>query len=152
MAKTGLLSPLRVGRETKPGRLSDGGGLYLQIKPTGSKSWLFRWKVDGKTRMMGLGPFPDVSLAAARDKATAMRALRHNGVDPHEAREAARLKQRLEVAQAITFRQCADTYISSHEAEWRTTSIGNSGATPSPTMPTPTLGGCRSVPSRRGWY
>jgi hypothetical protein len=119
MAKTGLLSPLRVGRETKAGRLSDGGGLYLQIKPSGTKSWLWRYKVDGKTRMLGLGPFPDVSLAAAREKAAAMRALRHSGVDPHNAREATRLRQKLEAAQSITFRQCADAYISGHEGDWK---------------------------------
>jgi hypothetical protein len=50
MAKTGLLSPLRAGRETKPGRYGDGGGLYLQVKPSGAKSWLFRYKQRAPSR------------------------------------------------------------------------------------------------------
>lgn len=119
MAKTGLLSPLRVGRETKPGRYGDGGGLYLQIKPGGSKSWLFRYKVDGKSRMDGLGAFPEVSLAAARDKAAALRGLRANRLDPREVREADRRRQKLEAAQTLLFRDAAEALIASREAEWK---------------------------------
>ena len=47
----------------KPGRHSDGGGLYLNVSPSGSKTWLFMWARDGKRREMGLGSYPVVSLA-----------------------------------------------------------------------------------------
>jgi integrase len=119
MAKTGLLSPLRVGRETKPGRYGDDGGLYLQIKPSGSRSWLFRYKQDGKTRMFGLGAFPDVSLAGARKKAEALRGMLGNDVDPHRARDADKQRQLLEAARAITFKEGAKTYLQTHEGGWK---------------------------------
>ncbi|HEY5816837.1 MAG TPA: Arm DNA-binding domain-containing protein, partial [Mesorhizobium sp.] len=51
---------------TKPGMLGDGGGLYLDIKLSGAKSWAFIWKQDGKRREMGLGAYPAVKLAFAR--------------------------------------------------------------------------------------
>ena len=41
---------------SKPGMLGDGGGLYLDVKPSGAKSWAFVWKRDGRRREMGLGP------------------------------------------------------------------------------------------------
>ena len=51
--------------------LHDGGGLYLRITPTRAKSWVFRFQIAGKRRDMGLGPYPDVTLAEAREKAAA---------------------------------------------------------------------------------
>jgi len=119
MAKTGLLIPLQVGREANPGRYCDGGGLYLQVKPGGSKSWLFRYKVEGKSRMIGLGAFPDVSLSSARKKAEALRGLRGNNIDPHTAREKERERVRLEAARAMTFQQCAETFVASREVGWK---------------------------------
>ena len=58
---------------TKPGRHSDGGGLYLNVSKTGAKSWLFMYKVAGRRREMGLGPARDVPLALARELASAAR-------------------------------------------------------------------------------
>ncbi|WP_296943849.1 Arm DNA-binding domain-containing protein [uncultured Massilia sp.] len=63
------LSPLEVSKKTKPGYYGDGAGLWLQVSPTGSKSWIFRYTIAGKQREMGLGPFHAVSLAEARTKA-----------------------------------------------------------------------------------
>jgi hypothetical protein len=51
----------------------DGAGLYLQIKPGGARSWIYRFTLDGRTRDMGLGALADVSLVKARDKASAAR-------------------------------------------------------------------------------
>ena len=47
----------------KPGRYGDGNGLYLMVKPSGSKSWVLRTVVSGRRRDMGLGGYPLVSLA-----------------------------------------------------------------------------------------
>ncbi|MEW4397484.1 Arm DNA-binding domain-containing protein [Agrobacterium tumefaciens] len=68
----------------KAGRHSDGGGLYLNVTPAGSKSWLYMWTVDGKRREMGLGPYPSVTLANARSKASDARQAVAEGRDPIE--------------------------------------------------------------------
>jgi len=62
----------------------DGAGLYLQIKPGGARSWIYRFRLNGRTRDMGLGALADVSLVKARDKASAARALVNDGIDPIE--------------------------------------------------------------------
>ncbi len=61
---------------------SDGKGLLLRVGPTGSKSWVFRYTTAGKVHDMGLGPYPERSLADARDLAMAQRRLRLDGKDP----------------------------------------------------------------------
>jgi len=68
----------------KPGRHSDGGGLYLRVKQTGRKSWSFMWKRQGLQREIGLGAFPDVSLKIARTKAAKAREALAKGLDPRE--------------------------------------------------------------------
>jgi len=50
----------------KPYKLADGGGLYLEVMPTGSRYWRLKYRVDGKEKRLALGVYPDVPLAAAR--------------------------------------------------------------------------------------
>nr|WP_148213271.1 Arm DNA-binding domain-containing protein [Methylocella silvestris] len=69
----------------EPGRHADGGGLCLQIRPTGSNSWLFLLRQDGKRREMGMGAAPDVGLAEAREKAEEARRVFADSRDPIEA-------------------------------------------------------------------
>jgi Arm DNA-binding domain len=95
MARTGKLSAVEVTKAKGPAVLHDGGGLYLRVSATGAKSWVFRFQIDGKRRDMGLGPFPDIPLAAARAKALAHRRQRHDGIDPLAAKAAQRQAQRL---------------------------------------------------------
>lgn len=85
MAGYNKLSSIGVKAISKAGRHSDGGGLYLRVKPTGGKSWSFMWKRQGLQREIGLGPFPDVSLKAARVKATTAREALASGIDPRMA-------------------------------------------------------------------
>src|SRR4051794_22366033 len=73
-----------------PGLFADGGGLYLQITPTGSKSWIFRYQINGRRRDLGLGPAHTVSLAEARQKALESRKVCLTGKDPLEMRRAER--------------------------------------------------------------
>lgn len=94
----------------KPGRHGDGGGLYLNVSATGSKSWVFLWKRDGKGREMGLGSYPAVSLAKAREFARQAREDVAAGLDPIDAR-----KQETEP----TFAECADQFLASMESQWR---------------------------------
>jgi len=70
-------------------RLSDGGGLLLEVKPSGAKSWQVRVTVQGRRRDVGLGGYPAVSLAAAREKARAVRRQAVAGDDPVADRKAA---------------------------------------------------------------
>lgn len=93
-------------------RLGDGGGLWLNLSPSGSKSWVFRWTPKGGSpREMGLGPYPDLSLANARNLASTHRALVANGVDPKKHREEARVVP-------MTFGQVADMYLESMSSRW----------------------------------
>lgn len=100
---------------TEPGRHSDGGGLYLNVTPSGARSWLFMWKRDGRRREMGLGPLASVPLAKAREKAAACRALVADGLDPIEQARAAKSAER----SVPTFGETAQHYIDAKASEWR---------------------------------
>jgi integrase len=97
----------------------DGHGLYLRIGQTGGKSWVFRYRRDRKLHHVGLGPTHTVSLADARAKALDLRRQRLDGIDPLTAKREAAAKARVTDAKAMTFRQCADAYISAHRAGWK---------------------------------
>jgi integrase len=103
----------------KAGVHPDGGGLYLQVTKGGARTWIYRFMLHGRAREMGLGPLHIVTLAEAREKARECRKLRHEGVDPIEARKAKRSEERLAAAKATTFRECAERYIEAHRAGWR---------------------------------
>src|SRR6516165_3138778 len=115
---TGRLTALRVERAQRPGMYADGGGLYLQVTE-GGRSWIYRYTLNGRAREMGLGPLALYGLSEARTVAQDARRLRHQGIDPIEARRAARAQTRLDAAKAVTFQQCAERYIASHRAGWR---------------------------------
>ena len=119
MARTGKLSAVEVAKAKGPAVLHDGGGLYFRVSRTGSKSWVFRFQLDGKRRDMGIGPFPQISLAEARGKAAAHRKARYDGIDPLEAKAAVRAAQRLSAAKGRTFREVAEDFIGRNEAGWR---------------------------------
>ncbi len=119
MAKTGKLSAIEVRQAKGPAVLHDGGGLYLRVSATRAKSWVFRFQLDGKRRDMGLGPYPDISLAEARARAAAHRNQRRDGIDPLDAKAAQRQAQRVSVAKGRTFRECAAEFIEKNRAGWR---------------------------------
>jgi integrase len=88
------LTILRVKKakpETKPRKLFDGGGLHLLIHPAGGKYWRLKYRFNGKHKVLALGIFPEVSLAEARDGRDAARKLLRSGIDPGEAKKAARI-------------------------------------------------------------
>ena len=118
MARIGRLTALKVERAKQPGMYADGGGLYLQVTPNGA-SWIYRYMIAGRAREMGLGSLRLFGLAEARAKALDARKLRHEGIDPIEARRVERVKARLDAAKAVTFDQCAEAYIKAHRVGWR---------------------------------
>jgi hypothetical protein len=73
------LSSLAVGRLKEPGMYADGGGLYLQISRSGTKSWIFRFAMEGREREMGLGSLHTIGLSDARLLATKARKLKLKG-------------------------------------------------------------------------
>ncbi len=95
----------------KAGRYSDGGGLYLNVGPTGSKSWLFMHTRDGKRHGRGLGAFPAIKLAVARKKAEALRS---------EVAETGRLPE-LNPKHDPSFSECVELFLGSMDSQWRNT-------------------------------
>jgi integrase len=111
MHKRNGLTALKVKRKRKPGRYGDGGGLYLAVKDSGAKSWVFAWKRGGKRRLRGLGSTDDVTLAEARELATDCRRLVRQGRDPASVRA--------DRAGVPTFGDCARKLIDAKEPGWR---------------------------------
>ena len=106
------------GAKVKRTLLHDGAGLYLVIRPPNGASWFLRYSAGSKPRWHGLGAFPTITLAEARQRATAARRqLAVDGQDPIAARAGARTA--LEAAKGMTFGQCATAYVASHAAGWR---------------------------------
>jgi integrase len=115
----GKLSAAAVKNAVQRGYYGDGGGLYLQVGLTGSKSWVFRYKVAGKLYEMGLGALHTVGLAEARTRARQCREHRLDGLNPLAVRKAARMQTNLDAAKAMSFAACAEGYIAAHKAAWR---------------------------------
>jgi integrase len=113
------LSALAVASAKMPGLYGDGVGLYLQVSANGSKSWIFRFKAGGRTRYMGLGSLKTISLAKAREAAGKCRELRLQGIDPIAQRDGVRAAARLDAVKTMTFNECRDAYIATHQAGWR---------------------------------
>ncbi len=113
------LSAILVSRLDKPGYHGDGGGLWLQVSRSGSKSWIFRYMRDGQSHEMGLGSCITVDLAGARAKARACRQMLLDGGDPLGQRRDARRARALDEAKRITFDECAAAYIDAHRGGWK---------------------------------
>ncbi|MFT6909359.1 MAG: integrase [Oleiphilaceae bacterium] len=112
--KTLKLNPMQVDNAKPTDReysLSDGDGLYLRVKPTGSRLWIFNYTqpISKKRKNISYGLYPDVGLAAARKKAERDRALLKQTIDPLVERinQQAKAKQTLET----TFQSIADEWL-----------------------------------------
>jgi integrase len=112
------LSALKVARAKKPGMLADGGSLYLRIAPGGSRQWIFRYVINGRLRDMSIGPAHTLTLAEARERATEARKLRLDGIDPIDHKRARMAALRAADARTITFRECCEAYLRSHDGSW----------------------------------
>jgi integrase len=104
---------------TRPGLYGDGDNLWLQVRSGTRKSWLLRYTIRGKARSMGLGPADQVSLAEARNKADAARALLRDGHDPRARRDAQRIAaSTTETTGIVTFADAVAKYCAIREAGW----------------------------------
>lgn len=81
-------------KNTKPGanlrKLADGGGMYLMVTPSGGKCWRMKYHIAGREKLLALGTYPEVSLAEAREKREVARKQLAKGIDPGEAKKAAK--------------------------------------------------------------
>jgi integrase len=124
------LTALKVQRASTPGRYGDGGNLYLQVSPTGTKAWIFRYRLPGsisrtgkpRSREMGLGSLDTFSLAEARERARHCRQLVAQGIDPITDRDSRSTQG------AWTFSRAVDAFMEQprwrnpkHRAQWRAT-------------------------------
>ena len=140
------LGPLQIKRLTAPGYHAVGGvpGLMLQVSASESKSWLLRVKVGDKRREIGLGAYPGVGVALAREKAQQTRDEIVAGVDPVAARVTARqsiIQQQIdEKALDWTFQRCAEAYIKAKAPGWRNAKHGDQWRNTLATYVYPTIG------------
>ena len=110
----GKLTVAKVKSLSEPGRYGDGGTLFLNIAPGGSKSWIQRLTIDGVRRDIGLGGFPLVSLVEARDKAFENRKLARASGDPLAAKRRVKLP---------TFREAAKRTFEANRPRWRSEKV-----------------------------
>ena len=107
----GQLTVAKLRSLSTPGRYSDGGTLFMNVAPGGSKSWIQRVTINGKRRDIGLGGWPLVKLAEARDQAFENRRIARRGGDP--------LADRRRAAKVPTFREAAERTFEANRGRWR---------------------------------
>jgi integrase len=115
------LTALQIKNAKAGDRLTDGGGLRLDVDRSGRASWVFRYKspVTGRERYMGLGPLVDIGLARARDLAAEARDTLRQHRDPLEERREAKATARAQATRGITFQDYAERYVTTHEGTWK---------------------------------
>jgi integrase len=131
--------------QARPFRVSDGGGLLLEVRPTGAKVWLCRLTVRGRRRDMGLGGYPLVSLAAARSAAVEARRLAREGIDPIIQRSSIAAAQKVADAARVdassrTFRAVAEKCIAAMSPGWKSRRTADLWRTSLANYAFPTLG------------
>ncbi|BCG62956.1 MAG: hypothetical protein methR_P0638 [Methyloprofundus sp.] len=117
------LSAIGVKKKTTKGKFSDGANnLYLEVKATGSKSWIFRYTLFNKRKEMGLGSYPTITLEAARKKAAQLyeKVKTDPTYDPILVRQKELAQAKMEQQKKnITFKWCSEQYIAAKTPEWK---------------------------------
>jgi len=124
------LSPTEIKHKKKVGLFSDGGGLYVQVRKSTSnkaskkkadltKSYIFRYTIEGRARSMGLGSFNSVDLDEARGEARKYRALVKRKIDPLQHNRRMASKDAADAAEDKSFRECAQKFIEKRKSEWK---------------------------------
>ena len=92
-------------RKAKPGekavRMFDERGLYLEVSPNGGKWWRFKFRFEGKEKLLSMGTFPDTSLKKARERRDAAREQLAEGIDPSAARKAHKAAKQVEALNTL---------------------------------------------------
>ena len=99
----------------KPYKIYDAEGLYIEIAPTGSKRWRWRYRWNGKEKLLSFGIYPEVPLKLARDRRTAAKELLVSGVDPSQARKEEKVESR---AAVNSFAAMAEEWYALYSVPW----------------------------------
>lgn len=102
--------------DNKPVKLTDGGGLYLEVTPAGGKHWRYRFRLEGKENVFAIGEYPAIKGAEARQLRDEAKALVKRGVNPTQARKLKKLEVQYEHAQ--TFKAVADEWFADKSKPW----------------------------------
>lgn len=115
------LAPLAISKLSTQGMNFVGhvAGLALRISPTEARSWVLRITVGGKRCDLGLGSYPEITLAKAKELAVEQRQLVKQGINPIAARKMARMTLQAEHASLVSFQEAALQYIAAHQAGWK---------------------------------
>ena len=141
MAKKAVgLTARQVETRKTPGLVADGGGLYLQIAPSGARTWIYRYQLRGRRRDMGLGSTSMYTLAEARRRASEARKLVAEGIDPINQRASQSVTAAASAAKLTTFKECAERYVAVHRAGWRNAKHRGQWSSTLATYVYPTLG------------
>ena len=103
--------------EAKAYKMADGGGMYLEVMPTGSKYWRLKYRFGGKEKRLAFGVYPDVSLAQARERRGDARKLLANDIDPGIVKQAQKASK-LELAEN-SFEVIAREWFVRHAPNWK---------------------------------
>jgi len=106
----------RAKPEAKAYKMTDGAGLYIEVRPTGSKLWRYRYRIAGKENAFALGEYPELSLSAARVARDEARKLVKSGINPAHVRQAEKLNNIAEGAQ--TFESVAREFAEQKAKVW----------------------------------
>ncbi|MFB6225360.1 MAG: tyrosine-type recombinase/integrase [Candidatus Paceibacteria bacterium] len=98
--------------KSKSYKVSDGNGLFLEINPSGSKLWRFKYRYNGKQKLLAIGKYPDITLKQARDKRQQARQQLADGLDPSQA------KKEVKRSQEETFGTLAQEWFEKNENKW----------------------------------
>ena len=115
------LTPLAVSKIKDSGWHAVGhvSGLGIKVAPSGSRAWVLRTTVAGKRREFGLGGFPTISLASARERARSTLDKIYAGADPAVEKREVKAALIAQKAKLVTFKNLAQQYIDQHEASWK---------------------------------
>ncbi len=106
----------RCSPDAKRERFADSGGLYLEVSPTGSKRWFWKYRLDGKEGRMALGSYPTVGLTAARKARDVAKLQKAGGVDPVKVRKVEKLKATNPAGD--TFKVVALEWFDKQKSQW----------------------------------
>lgn len=106
----------------KPYKLSDSGGLYAEITPTGGKHWRMKYRYDGKEKKLSIGSYPTISLKLARDARDQAKEKLAQGIDPSAAKQQAKADRQAQTVEAellaYTFEQAFNDWHTFKQPSW----------------------------------
>lgn len=100
----------------KPYKLTDSNGLYLEVRPNGSKLWRYRYRIGGKENLFAVGDYPAMSVTEARGERESARKLVKQGIHPSHQRRTETLRRSIEAES--TFQAVAEIWIKENGAHW----------------------------------